>query len=275
MFLLEVLRKDIAMPRRRYFIPLKDSEFMSFQRQLVTKVQAKKADWGIPDSAVDVLVAHRTKYEPLYQKASGKNTRSSVDVGSHRRERKAYEKAIRAFVNAHVRFNDRMTNVDRLSIGVPPRDPKNSPKPRIDDIPFVGLTPIGGGWIRVFCKRETDEDSPSMHNFADVIECRYALLPVRPVRDAITGDVKTKQNSISDTLNVSNGVRPQPIEGKKFRFPSAGECPQVQISTKARFIIKCGDENAGQKFYGYFRWVNLSNPANNGSWTNGLQVVIA
>ena len=86
-----------------------------------------------------------------------------------------------------------------------------------------------------------------MHDFADVIECRYALLPVRP----------------------------QPIEGKKFKFPSPEECPEVRTSTKAQFIIKCGETNAGQKFYGYFRWVNLSNPSNNGLWTNGLQVVIA
>ena len=86
-----------------------------------------------------------------------------------------------------------------------------------------------------------------MHDFADVIECRYALLPVRP----------------------------QPVEGKKFRFPSPEECPKVQTSTKAHFIIECGDENAGLKFYGYFRWVNQSNPANSGVWSNGLNVVIA
>jgi hypothetical protein len=220
---------------------------MSFQRILVTKVEAKKADWGIPDSAVDVLANHRAIYEPLYQKAALKNTRTSVDVLAHRRERKAYEKAIRAFVNAHVRFNDRMTDVDRLSIGVPPRDPKNSPKPRIDDIPWVGLDPMGGGWIKVTCRRSTDEDSPSMHNFADVIECRYTFLPVHL----------------------------KPVEGKKFFFPTPEECPYVQNSTRARFIIKCVSEGVGMKFYGYFRWVNLSNPANNGSWTNGLQVVIA
>ncbi len=235
------------MPKRRYFIPLKDSEFMSFQRILVTKVEAKKADWEIPDAAIEVLSNHRAIYEPLYQKIAIKTTRTSVQVMAHRRERKAYEKAIRAFVNAHVRFNDRMTNADRLSIGVPPPDRKPSPQPKINDIPFVGLTPIGGGWIKVFCRRETDKDRSSMHDFADVIECRYALLPVRP----------------------------QPVEGKKFQFPSPGECPKVHISTKAQFIIECGDENAGLKFYGYFRWVNQSNPANNGSWTNGQQVVIA
>jgi hypothetical protein len=214
---------------------------------MVTKVQAKKADWEIPDSAVDVLVAHRAIYEPLYQKANAPGTRTSVAVMAHRRERKAYEKAIRAFVNAHVRYNDRMTNADRLSIGVPARKTKLSVKPKINEVPSVGMDPMGGGWIKVTCRRTTDEDRPSMHDFADVIECRYTFLPVHL----------------------------KPVEGKKFYFPTPDECPKVQTSTKAHFIIKCGYENAGQKFYGYFRWVNQSNPANSGQWSDGKTVVIA
>jgi hypothetical protein len=234
------------MGRRKDFIPLKDSEFYSFQRILVTKVQVKKADWEIPDAALNVLVGHRVIYEPLYQKVALKNTRTSVDVMAHRRERKAYEKAIRAFINAYIRFNGRMINTDRLTIGVSPPDKKPSPKPKINEIPFVGMDPIGGGWIKVTCRRMTDKDRPSMHKYADVIECRYALLPVRP----------------------------QPVEGKKFRFPTPDECPNVYISTKANFIIKCGVENAGLQFYGYFRWANLSNPANSGQWNNGKTVIV-
>src|SRR3989339_1773934 len=133
------------MPKRVYFIPRKDGDFISFQRQMVTKVEAKKTDWGIPDAAVDVLANHRAIYEPLYHKAKAPGTRTVVTVRSHRRERKAYEKAIRAFISAYIRFNTRMTNADRISIGVMPRDTKPSPKPKIKDIPFVGLTPVGGG----------------------------------------------------------------------------------------------------------------------------------
>jgi len=231
------------MPKRVYFIPRKDGDFFNFQGQMVNKVQAKKADWDIPDSAVDVLTSHQSKYEPLYKKASGKQTRTSTDVLAHRQERKAYEKDIRNFVNAHIRFNDLISDSERVSLGIPPRDTEPSPKPKINDIPFVGLEPMGGGWIKVTCKRETDQNRPSMHNYADVIECRYTLVLIQP------------------------GVRKP--------WPNLDDCKEVVTSTKAHFIIKCSDTDAGKQFFGFFRWANLTNPDNSGVWTNALTVVIA
>jgi hypothetical protein len=228
------------MAGKRDYMPKKDGNFFTFQLHLVNKVVTNKVAWGIPDPAVNVLTAHRTVYEPLYHKAQKKTGRTSTDVLAHRQKRKAYEKDIRAFVNAHIRFNDLMTASDRLSIGVPGRDPEPSPKPRIDDIPVVGLEPKGGGWIDVRCRTETDQTRDSMHLNADVIECRYVLFQ-------------------------SKGLPPN----------DPAKCPEVITSTKAHFIIKCGNENAGQRFYGFFRWANLTNPANSGSWSNALNVVIA
>jgi hypothetical protein len=232
------------MPGKRDYMPKKDSGFFGFQGPLVNKVQAKKADWGIPDAAVEVLANHRAIYEPLYYKVQELNRRTRADVIAHRHERKVYERAIRAFVNAHIRFNDRMTNTDRLSIGVPPPDRKPSPKPKINDIPLVGLTPLGGGSIKVTCLRTTDRDRPSMHKDADAIEVMFFMAPAQPM-------VKPKD------------------------FPPPEECPGSRISTKAQFIIRCGAKNAGLRFYGFFRWANLVDPDNSGSWTNVIIVVIA
>jgi len=228
------------MPGKRDYMPKKDSEFFGFQMVLVTKVQAKKADWGIPDAAVEVLANHRAIYEPLYYKVQELNLRTRADVIAHRHERKVYERAIRAFVNAHIRFNDRMTDADRMSVGVPPPDRKPSPKPKIDDVPAVGLKPLGGGWIEVTCLRETDRDRPSMHPDADVIEYQYVMLPVRS---------------------------PAPKD--------PDECPKSGVSRKAHFIIKAGMVNTGKQFYGFFRWANLVDPNNSGSWTNVILVIIA
>lgn len=231
------------MPKRVYFIPRKDDDFFNFQGNLVNKVVANKTAWGIPDAAVEILVNHRTIYEPLYHKSQEKRSRTSGDVFRHREERKAYEKDIRAFVNSHIRFNGLISDSQRVSLGVPPRDTEPSPKPKINDIPFVGLTPLGGGSIKVTCKRETDQDRPSMHNYADVIECRYTMVPIQP------------------------GVRKP--------WPNLADCKEVITSTKAHFIIQCGDKNAGQSFYGFFRWANLTNPANSSLWSNTQTVVIA
>jgi len=40
------LDDEFVMPKRRYFIPLKDGEFFSFQRVLLTKVQGNKTAWS-------------------------------------------------------------------------------------------------------------------------------------------------------------------------------------------------------------------------------------
>jgi hypothetical protein len=123
---------------------------------------------------------------------------------------------------------------------VPPRDTEPSPKPKINDIPVVGLEPKGGGSIDVRCRTETDQTRDSMHRDADVIECRYVMIQVKGA---------------------------PPID--------PDQCSQIKTSTRAHFFIQCGVKNAGQSFYGFFRWANLTNPANSGPWSNAQTVVIA
>ena len=237
------------MAGKRDYMPKKDDDFFNFQGNLVNKVVANKTTWTIPDTAVDALVSRRQEYEPLYHKSQEKQSRTSGDVFRHRDVRKTYEKEIREFVNAHIRFNDLISDSERLSLGMSPRDTEPSPKPKISDIPIVGLEPMGGGDIEVYCRRQTDQDRPSMHPDADVIEVRFSMLP-------------THQPA-------------QPGAVKREGFPSPEECPEVRTSTRAHFFIQCEFKNAGQTFYGFFRWVNLTNPANSSSWSNAKTVVIA
>ena len=237
------------MPAKRGsdWIPNQDAEFFTKQRSYVDRVDANKAVWGIPDADIQALKDLREEYEPLYKRVCIRQNRTSAQVSAHRACRKRYEKAWRAFHKQWVLNNRRIPISDLLTLVGREPDTKPTPKPKINEVPVVELIPIGGGWIKVTCRRETDEDRPSMHNDADVIECRYTFLPVHI----------------------------KPVEGKKFYFPTPEECQYVQNSTRARFIIKCASEGVGQKFYGYFRWVNQRNPANSGQWSDGLTVVIA
>jgi len=231
------------MAGKRDYMPKKDDDFFNFQGSLVNKVVANKTTWAIPDAAVDALVSRRQEYEPLYHKSQVKQNRTSGDVFSHRDIRKTYEKEIREFVNAYIRYNPAITSDKKVEMSLTIRDTEPSPKPKINDIPIVGLMPLGGGWIDVRCRTETDQTRDSMHPDANVIECRYTLVPIQP------------------------GVRKP--------WPNLDDCKEVITSTKAHFIIKCGDTDAGKHFYGFFRWVNLTNPANSGVWSNAKTVVIA
>jgi len=125
-------------------------------------------------------------------------------------------------------------------MGVPPRDLEPTPRGKIDLVPYVFLKPLAGGVIEVRSQTEKDATRVSMLKTADGIECRWTLVP--------KGEM--------------------PPEGYE-------DAKNTLVSRKARFTIDCGDKNAGDSFYGFFRWVNQSVPANSGLWTKALKVVIA
>ena len=228
------------MARRIGYIPRRDDDFFNFQAKLVNEVVANAAGWGIPAGEVTALTTRRAAYEPLYAKAQEKKDRTSGDVDRNRQMRKTYEKEIQLFVNAYIRYNSLISRDERIEMGVPPRDFEPTPRGKIETIPVVELLPIGGGDIKVRCKVSKDQTRYSKHPLADGIEVKYTWVP--------KGEM--------------------PPEGYE-------DAKKAVVSRKARFTIDCGDKNAGDSFYGFFRWVNTSIPANSGLWTKALKVVIA
>jgi len=228
------------MPRGKQYIPVRDDDFFNFQGNLVNIVVTNKVAWGIPDSAVNPLVARRASFEPLYTTAQDKTTRNRADVLAFRQSRKLYEKEIRTFVKAYLLYNPLVTDEQRMEMALTIRDIEPTPRPKIATIPIIGLRSMGGGDIEVRARVTTDQTRFSMHPAADAVECGYVLVAI--------GEVPPDDpESMAKTIE----------------------------SKKARFIIHGGAKNVGQRFYGFFRWVNLTNPANNGPWSNAQTVVIA
>ena len=228
------------MARRIGYIPRKDDEFFNFQAKLVNMVVANAAAWGIPAPAVAALVARRAEYEPLYHKAQEKKDRTAGDVDRHRQMRKIYEKEIQVFVNAYLRSNPLVPRDKRIEMGIPPRDIEPTPRGKIETVPVVELIAIGGGDIKTRCRVTRDQTRYSRHPLADGIEVVYTWVP-------------------------KGEMPPEKPE----------DCKIALTSKKAQFIIHCGPGNAGETFYGFFRWVNLTNPQNSGQWSNFIKVVIA
>jgi len=225
------------MPIRKQYIPKQDDDFFTFQGNLVNIVVTNAVAWGIPAPSVAALVTRRAEYEPLYWTAQNKTTRNRTDVLLHRQMRETYETEIRTFVR---KYGEIIPPAGRNDIGLTDRDTEPTPRGKINDVPYVKLTAMGGGDIRVRVTVEEDQTKSSMHTLADAIECRYLLVP--------KGEM--------------------PPEGQK-------NAKTTVVSKKALFIISCGDEQAGETFWGFFRWVNLTNPANSGQWSNSLKVVIS
>ena len=220
-------------------MPRQDKDFYPFQGNLVNIVVINAVAWGIPAPAVAALVARRAAYEPLYVKAQNKDTRTPTDVLAHRQMRQVYEKEISVFIKAYL-YNPLVTDLDRKSMGIPPRDMEPTPRGKIPTIPVVELLPIGGGDIKSSCRVTRDQTRPNRHPLADGVEVQYTWVP--------KGEMPPEK----------------PEDAKHTLF-----------SKKAQFIIHCGPGNAGETFWGFFRWANLSVPANSGQWSDAIKKVIA
>lgn len=225
--------------RKTSYIPKRDDDFYTFQANLVNIVVTNAPAWGIPAPDVAALVARRASYEPLYLKVQNKTTRTRTDVLAHRQMRKIYEKEISVFVKAYL-FNPLITDNDRMTMGIPPRDFEPTPRGKIETVPVVELLAIGGGDIKVRTRVTKDQTRYSKHPLADGIEVKYTWVP--------KGEMPPEKPD---------------------------DCTKTQNSKKATFIIHCGPGNAGESFYGFFRWVNITNPENSGQWSNAIKVVIA
>ena len=230
----------MALKKGYNYIPKRDDDFFNFQGNLVNIVVINAAGWGIPAPAVAALVARRAEFEPLYTTAQNKTTRRRADVVAFRECRKTYEKEIRAFVKAWLINNPLVTDEQRSEMALTIRDIEPTPRGKIEVVPYIFLKALGGGVIEVRSQTEKDATRVSMHPLADGIECRWLLVP--------KGEM--------------------PPEGQE-------DAKKTVVSRKARFTIDCGDKNAGDSFYGFFRWTNTSIPANSGLWTKALRAVVA
>jgi hypothetical protein len=203
-------------------------------------IVANKVAWNILDTAIDPVLALQAEFDPLYDKIQDKRRRTSADVTAFRDCKKRLLKEWRAFHKENVRGNRRISTADLSVLVGKEYDLEPTPRGKIDLVPYVFLKPLAGGVIEARTQTEKDATRVSMHKLADGIECRWMLVP--------KGEM--------------------PPEGYE-------DAKKTVVSRKARFTIDCGDKNAGDSFYGFFRWVNTSNPANSGLWTKALKVVIA
>ncbi|MBI4713085.1 MAG: hypothetical protein HY762_07285 [Planctomycetes bacterium] len=220
---------------------LTQDNLFNIQGNVVNVVVANAVAWGIPAPDVAALVAERAIYEPLYHKSQNKNTRTRADVAAHKLAAEQYLKKLRLFWHKWIEDGD-MPTEEKLLLGGDLLDTELTPRGKINDVPYVKLTAMGGGDVRVRLTIEEDQTKSNMHPLADEVECKYTFVP--------TGEMP-----------------PEDTEATGLK---------THGSPKARFIISCGVKNAGQSFWGFFRWVNKSNPANSGQWTTKpLGVVIA
>ena len=122
------------------FIPESDSEFHTFQGNLILKVEDNVVTWGIPPEAVTRLKSFQAPWIVAYEKASNADFRTTPITRTKNEARYAFEKEIRAFNNEFLASNRKVTNGDReamkltirSTVRVPVAAPTTVPIGKID-----------------------------------------------------------------------------------------------------------------------------------------------
>ena len=223
----------------RDYIPFKDAEFDEWLAGFTRYIEAHYAELGLSATDKDNIVAANTAWKADYQALLTAKNAARAAKGTKDQTRDTTESLARSIAQRSTVYPG-TTNGHRAGMGITVSDTKPTPRPVISTVPIVGFDILRGGSLAVSVREEEDQTRPSMHPAADIIECKYILVAI--------GEAPPKKPS---------------------------QCPETQASKKAQFKIHTGIENAGKRFYGFFRWANQSNPANNGSWSDAQTVVIA
>jgi len=123
-----------------------------------------------------------------------------------------------------------ITETDRSNLSLPAPDRIPTRRGAIEAEPLAGIKSLASARIKVRVRLDEDASRASMHPLADAIEMRYQI----------------------------GGTQPA----------NALACPGTVISKKAMFTFDAGVDHDGQKFFGFVRYVNLTNPENNGPWSS-------
>ena len=225
---------------RKDYLNTTAAGFHAQQAKIVTNTTTNKVAWVIDNAALLALTARQAEYEPLYTAAADKETRSRADNAAYKAIFVTYRKEMREFCQSYLIHNPKIPVFDKKAMGLNIRDIEPTPRGKIDTFPYVRVNAKGGGVLGARVRPEKDSKNASMHPLADVVECRFTTAPV--------GD-------------------PAP--------ESWEACAKFATSRKAIFEIDAGPKAIGQRFYGFFRWVNESNPRNNSVWTEPISVVVS
>ena len=221
------------------WLPKKNAAIYAKLRSYLGLVVTNKVAWGIADVAIQPLLDLQAEFEPLYLKISDKRRRTSSDVTAFNDCKKRLLAEWRAFHKEEVRGNRKISPQDLAALVGKEFDLEPSPGQVITDTPYMALRTVGRAQIEVRAQTTEDATRTSMPAFANLIECRFVVLE--------QGDIA-------------------PDNPENFT--------KKEVSSRSKFILHVGEQNAGKKFWGVFRWVNTARPKQEGPWTDPISITI-
>jgi hypothetical protein len=212
---------------------------------------AQAAAWG----------TYRIDWNTQYARYGNESTRTKGVTASKNKVRKdftAFASPLLTAMSVHLA----LTEDDRLTFRLPEPDRTPTARAEIMVTPVGELHPLVGGKMQVRVRVSGDASRASRHPWADHVEMRYAL--IAPGAEAPTPPAGP--SAPAPPVTGGAGATQPPV--------TAADCPLSAISTKAIFTITLGQEHSGKRMYAFFRWVNASNSALSGTWSNVIQMLV-
>ena len=211
-------------------IPVKDSDFDSFQINLVNQVTTNMVLWNINAALLAILVTLQTAWTAAWLVAKVKVNRSPAVIAAKRQTRTAYEAEMRNFIQTNIYRNPAMTDGDIELCGLRPHDTTRTPIPVPTMQPIINLQRAPGNWFVVKFYRQDDETGAIRRGKPD----------------------KVAKIEFAYQLNV------QPAD------PDA--CAERKVATRGPIRVEIPLNLNGQTVWFYARWKNVYDAA--GPWTS-------
>jgi hypothetical protein len=151
------------MATHKDYIPEGQEKFNNWQGSFMTNLHLLGGGWGLPPDEVDALDELQKTYITAYKKGNkmAKATRTTVDVAKLKTARDKYEAAIRHFVQAYLRFNNKVEDSHRMALGITVPDTIRTKRDTPKTTPWVSTITQKGANVKVWAMQEPGADGTS------------------------------------------------------------------------------------------------------------------
>ncbi len=215
-------------------IPRPDAEFDVWQKENLQYVETNAKKWGIPDAEITKLKERQSNWEPAFEKADNIENRTRANVLAKNEIREDYEKNWRYFINTFIRVNPKITDDERLIMGIHPKKHSRTP------IPVPETAPEGR------------------------IDFSVRLQHKIFFHDSSTPNSKAKPKGVHGCQIWMKLGEEAPVKENDLTF--------VAMDTSSPYTVKFDGDDSGKKAYYWLRWVNSKGEP--GPWSAEIHAVV-
>ena len=216
------------------YIPKTDAKYNVWQSNLIFIILENATAWGIPEEVVALLQAAQANWNAAYDKASNKQNRTLADVVTKNEAGDDFTKAIRDVAQQWLVRNPKVTDGDRVRMGITIRSNSRTPVPAPESFP------VGSVDFSVRLQHTISfYDQASAHSNA------------KP--EGVTG---------CEIYLKADGEAPKSVEEMNFQ----GTC------SASPFVVKFDAAKIGKIAWYWLRWVNRKGEA--GPWSPVVSAMV-